>query len=63
MRVVESSAGGVPLPDFLDTQIESAINSQLSSVGKSALSGAPNYVVTDVATSNGQITLTLGPAP
>jgi hypothetical protein len=59
MHVIQATYGGVPLPGFFDAQIENAINSQIANLGKSPLSGT-NYVVTNVTTSYGHITLTFG---
>lgn len=62
VHVLESRIGGMPLPGFLDAQVENAINQQVANLGQSALSGSPPYVVTGVTTTYGHITLTLGPA-
>jgi hypothetical protein len=61
VRVLDARVGGLSLPAFLDAQIEAAINAQIATLGQSALSGSPHYVVTSVATTLGHITLTLGP--
>jgi hypothetical protein len=62
MHVLSASVGGAPVPAVVTGQLERSINAQLGSLGQSALSGTPQYVVTGVATSLGHLILTLGPA-
>lgn len=62
LHVTQAAIGGLALPAAFDAALESALNAQLASLNDLFQYGGTRYVITSLATREGQLTLGLAPS-